>query len=79
MRKGFLFLKHSVNTKEPHPKFVYLSFDNKSLCWKSPEREDEKSMEVQSITNVMRTSKEFYMKAYRGVRNINSCVVICAA
>lgn len=36
MRKGFLFLKHSVNTRDPHPKFVYLSIDNKLLCWKSP-------------------------------------------
>jgi hypothetical protein len=36
MRKGFLFLKHSPNTRDPHPKFVYLSPDNKLLCWKSP-------------------------------------------
>lgn len=40
MKKGYLFIKHSPNTSEPHPKFIYLSYDNKYLCWKSPEKDD---------------------------------------
>lgn len=35
LRKGYIMLKHSPKTPEPHSKFVYLSQDNKHLCWKS--------------------------------------------
>jgi hypothetical protein len=33
-------VKHSEKINDPHDKFVYLSEDERYLCWKSPNKED---------------------------------------
>lgn len=38
LQKGYLMVKYSRNTIEPHNKFVYLSNDRRDLCWKSLDR-----------------------------------------
>lgn len=35
LEKGYIVLKHSPNTNEPHNKFIYISADHRFLCWKS--------------------------------------------
>lgn len=40
LKKGYLMIKHSDNTSSPHDKFVYLSNDDRYLCWKSVNKED---------------------------------------
>lgn len=52
-------LKHSPKTPDPHSKFVYLSQDNKHLCWKSVGKEDEKRFSLSSIVKISR-------KGYKG-------------
>jgi hypothetical protein len=44
LTKGYLMLKHSERTQEPHNKFIYLSEDQKFLCWKSLDKKDEKKI-----------------------------------
>ena len=48
-------LKHSPNTSEPHLKRVYLSDNGNYLCWKSPNKDDQKLFPLSSILKV--TSK----------------------
>jgi len=54
LQKGYLMTKHSTNTSEPHVKFVYISPDCKNLCWKSLDKEDEKSFPLKSIIQVVK-------------------------
>jgi hypothetical protein len=54
-------IKHSENTSEPHTKFVYISSDCKDLCWKSLDKEDEKSFPLKSVIQVIK-------KTERGMR-----------
>ncbi len=68
-------MKHSVKNVEPHNKFVYLSEDNRCLCWKSTEKEDEKRIELYGIWKVVREGAEHYLKGSR-IRDINKCIVI---
>jgi hypothetical protein len=42
LKKGYLMKKHNFKNGSPHSKFIYLSQDNRLLCWKSLEKEDEK-------------------------------------
>ena len=57
LKKGYLVMKHSPNTKQPHLKFVYLSEDSRFLCWKTPDQDDEKILELSKISNVIIESK----------------------
>jgi hypothetical protein len=77
LRRGYLVIKHSVGKAEPHNKFVYLSEDNRCLCWKSTDREDEKQLELASITRVIKEGVEHYLKTSR-IRDINRCIVVLA-
>lgn len=54
LRKGFLVKKHSPNTDIAHDKFIYVSEDHRFLCWKSVNKEDEKSIELRKITQVIK-------------------------
>lgn len=54
LRRGYLVTKHSVGKGEPRNKFIYLSEDNRSICWKSTERDDEKRLELCLITRVVK-------------------------
>ncbi len=76
LRKGYLMIKHSPNTSEPHSKFVYLSEDHKFLCWKSPNYNDEKKIEVSSISRVVKEGAEFFIKAGKDIKEIGCCVVV---
>ena len=40
LKKGYLVVKHSDKISSPHDKFVYLSEDNRFICWKSLDKED---------------------------------------
>lgn len=77
LRRGYLVVKHSEGKGEPHNKFVYLSEDNRSLCWKSTDREDEKQLELRSIARVVKEGVEHFLKASR-IRDINRCIVVLA-
>lgn len=37
---GYLVIKHSEATKEPHKKYLYISEDRRFLCWKSLDKMD---------------------------------------
>ena len=41
LKKGYIMTKHSDNA-EPKTKFVYLSMNERFLCWKSVDKNDEK-------------------------------------
>ena len=43
--------KHS-NNADSKAKFVYLSMSEKFLCWKSTDKNDEKRLEVSTISQV---------------------------
>ena len=45
--------KHSNNTSEKM-KFVYLSKDDRYICWKSVDKDDEKRMEITQIDRVIK-------------------------
>lgn len=77
LKRGYLVVKHSVGNSEPHNKFVYLSEDSRYICWKSMERDDEKRLELTSITRVVKQGVEHYLKANR-IRDINRCIVVLA-
>ncbi len=47
-------IKHSTKNCEKRNKFVYISEDNRYLCWKSLDKEDEKRIELISITKVIK-------------------------
>lgn len=49
LEKGYVAIKHSPNTSEPHAKYVYISSDRKFLCWKSLDKDDEKMVELRKI------------------------------
>jgi hypothetical protein len=53
LQKGYVMTKHSPNT-DPHGKFVYLSSDQKDLCWKSLDKKDEKKIELKKIDTILR-------------------------
>ena len=55
-------LKHSRNTKKPHSKFVYLSSDRRHLCWKSLEKDDEKSLSISSIVKIWKNPDRGFLK-----------------
>lgn len=38
--KGYLVIKHSESTREPHKKYLYISEDRRFLCWKSVDKCD---------------------------------------
>ena len=78
MQKGWIMLKHSKNTKKAHSKFVYLSSDCKHLCWKSLEKEDEKSVAVSSIFNIWKRPDHSYLKEGSEQKSVKSVVVIYA-
>lgn len=52
LKNGRYMLKHSRNTKEPHSKLVYLSSDQKLLCWKTPGENDQKQFPLSSILKI---------------------------
>lgn len=68
-------LKHSENHSVPHNKFVYLSEDQKSICWKSLDKEDEKRIDLKAITRVVKEGAENHLKSLT-VKNILRCVII---
>jgi len=68
-------IKHSQKNIEPHNKFIYISEDSRCLCWKSTEKDDEKQVELCSITKVVKEGAEYYLKGNR-IRDINRCLVI---
>lgn len=47
-------VKHSEKIDEPHNKFVYLSEDTRFLCWKSLDKDDQKQLELSSVTKVIK-------------------------
>jgi hypothetical protein len=47
-------LKHNTKNGSPRNKFVYLTQDNRTICWKSVEKEDEKGIELSSISKVVK-------------------------
>ena len=47
------------------------------MCWKSLEKEDEKKVELNSITKVVKEGAEFYVKGNR-IKDIKRCLVILA-
>lgn len=47
-------MKHSDKSDKQSHKFVYVSTDNRFLCWKSVEKEDEKRLELISIRKVIK-------------------------
>ena len=68
-------IKHSENTSEPHDKFVYLSKDERFLCWKSIDRENEKRMEITDIEKVVTEGSQCLIKDSK-INDINRCFVI---
>jgi hypothetical protein len=38
LRRGYLMVKHTVGGEDRKDKFVYLSGDDRFLCWKSVDR-----------------------------------------
>lgn len=40
LQRGYLVLKLSDRSDSAKPKFIYTSKDNRSLCWKSVDKED---------------------------------------
>ena len=68
-------VKHSENTNKSSHKFVYVSKNSRYLCWKSPDKDDEKTIELISISDVIKEGVEFYLKA-TGVGNLSNCLVI---
>lgn len=68
LQQGYLMVKHSRNTNEPHNKFVYLSQDNRNLCWKSMDKQDEKKFPLSSIIKI---SKKGCKSALRNRKELN--------
>lgn len=75
LKKGYIMTKHSLNTSIPHNKFVYLSEDNKHLCWKSFDKSDEKRIEVKTISKVVKEGAEPYFKGMK-VTDLSRCLVV---
>lgn len=73
LRRGYLVIKHSVSSKGANHRFVFTSEDY--FCWKSLNSEDEKRIELISISRIVREGVEFFLKASY-VKNINHCLVI---
>jgi hypothetical protein len=68
-------MKHSSTSDRVVHKFVYTSPDNRYLCWKSVDKDDEKKIELISISNVIKEGAEFYLRT-SAIQQLNSCVVI---
>lgn len=45
------------------------------ICWKSIEKEDEKSIELSTITKVVKEGAEYYLKSNL-IKDINRCLII---
>jgi hypothetical protein len=75
LRRGYLVIKHSVSSKGANHRFVFTSEDGRYFCWKSLDSEDEKRIELISISRIVREGVEFFLKASY-VKNINHCLVI---
>jgi hypothetical protein len=69
--------KHSENTKSKS-KFVYLSLNEKYLCWKSVDKQDEKRLAVISIYKTVRNGADYMIKKDKSIKNIDNCVVLMA-
>ena len=76
MQKGWIMLKHSRNTKKPHNKFVYLSTNHRHLCWKSLEKDDEKTLSIQSIVKIWKRPDKTYLKENSELKSQKAVVVI---
>lgn len=66
--------KHSNNAPEKM-KFVYLSKDDRYLCWKSVDKDDEKRMEITQIDKIIKEGAEYYIKGC-SIKDIRKCLVI---
>ena len=47
-------IKHPSGGSMPHSKFVYLSEDHRWLCWKSPQKDDEKKIAINNIVKIVK-------------------------
>lgn len=84
LTKGYLVVKHSESTYEPHKKYLYISEDRRFLFWKSIDKSDEKMMELRKIefiaqnddltqfrrSSTMRTAKSNCFVIVSSVRNL---------
>lgn len=77
MKKGYIMTKHS-NSSTSKPKFVYLSMSEKYLCWKSVDKNDEKRLEVCTISQVTKGGHRFLDKKDDRIKNSDCCLVILA-
>ena len=66
--------KHS-DRSDSKTKFVYLSMNERFLCWKSIDKQDEKRIEISTIQKVVRNAEK-YLKDEKKIRDYRNCVVI---
>ena len=65
--------KHSNNTSSKC-KFVYLSMSQKYLCWKSIDKNDQKKMEVASISQIVKEGRRFLDNKDAKLKNADLCL-----
>lgn len=70
-------IKHPCGGSIPHSKFVYLSEDHRWLCWKSPQKDDEKKIAINNIVKIVKEGVENILKGSYA-KKISKCLVIVA-
>ena len=68
--------KHS-NNSESKTKFVYLSMSEKFLCWKSIDKNDQKRLEVATVSKVKKGGLN-YLKKEHHIKHPDCCVAVVA-
>ena len=76
LKKGYLMTKHS-NKSDSKSKFVYLSMNERFLCWKSVDKKDEKRIQLSHIMKTVRVEEgDSYLQDKKKIKDNQNCVVI---